>query len=268
MNTLLDRLREGQPPPYPVIDLHGHVGRYAFPIPDLSADSLVTVMDRIGVQCVLCSHMQCMSADDTWGNNEVQGYMRAAPGRILGYVSAFPSGPDHVRHEVSAWLAAGFSGIKLHDHNGFRYDDPAYDPAYEGAHEYALPVLLHAWGVPAQLEAAVNIARRFGQLTIILAHGGSAHPEAYVEATRQAPNIVIDTCFSRCPLGLVEHLVREAGPDRIVFGSDCYFYSLTQQLGKIMGADLDDTSLRMVLHDNAERILAASRLPEVGQGTD
>jgi predicted TIM-barrel fold metal-dependent hydrolase len=72
----------------------------------------------------------------------------------------------------------------------------------------------------------------------------------------------MDTCFSRCPLGLVEYLVAGAGAERVVFGSDCAFYSLTQQLGKIMGADLDDTAKKLILCDNAARILGAIRPPE------
>lgn len=259
MTRLLDRLRLGQPPPFPVIDLHGHLGRYAFPVPDLTTAGLTAVMDRCGVSRLVCSHMQCMSADDAWGNSQVLAHMREAPDRILGYVSVFPSSADQVRASVEGWLEAGFCGLKIHDANGFRYDDPAYEPAYALANRRALPVLLHTWGTPPQFEAAVTIARRFPDLTVILAHGGSTNPDAYIRTVLAAPNIVMDTCFSRCPAGLVEYLVVRAGAERVVFGSDCYFYSLTQQLGKIMAADLDEEALRLVLCGNAERILAASR---------
>jgi len=53
----------------------------------------------------------------------------------------------------------------------------------------------------------------------------------------------------------VEYLVDGAGIDRVVFGSDCYFYSFTQQLGKIMGAKLDDAAKQQLLRGNAARIL-------------
>lgn len=48
-----------------------------------------------------------------------------------------------------------------------------------------------------------------------------------------------------------------------MFGSGCYFHSVTQQLGKIMAADLDDTTKRQVLAGNAERILAGARVSAV-----
>jgi predicted TIM-barrel fold metal-dependent hydrolase len=259
MTTLLERLRAGQPPPFPVTDLHGHLGRYAFPIPDLTTAGLLGVMDRTGVQRLVCSHMQCMSSDSAWGNEAVLEHLRQAPGRILGYVSVFPSDQARVRAAVTHWLGAGFSGLKMHDSNGFRYDDPAYEPAYELANERALPVLLHTWGGPVQFEAAIAIARRFPDLTVILAHGGSANPDAYIRAVLAAPNLVMDTCFSRCPLGLLEHLVAGVGAERVVFGSDCCFYSLTQQLGKVMAADLDEAAKRLIRFDNAARILGAIR---------
>ena len=247
-----------------MIDLHGHLGRYAFPIPDLTAAGVVHVMDRCGVARMVCSHMQCMSADDAWGNSQVLSCMRQAPGRILGYVSVFPATPERVHDSVSRWLDAGFTGLKLHDANGFRYDDPAYLPAYELANARAMPVLLHTWGGAPQFGAALAMARRFPDLTLILAHGGSANPDAYISTVLAAPNIVMDTCFSRCPLGLLEYLVKGAGADRVVFGSDCYFYSLTQQLGKVMAADLDEAVQRKVLFENAERILSAIRPARTG----
>ncbi len=260
MKSLLSRLRAGEPPPFPVTDLHGHVGRYAFAIPDLSAEGLLRVMDRTGVGRMVCSHMQCMGPDTAQGNAMVADFMRRAPGRILGYVSVFPSSADRVRSEVRRWLDAGFVGIKLHNANGIGYDDPAYVPAFELADRRCLPVLLHTWGTPAEFDVAVAVARAFPRLTVILAHGGCADPEGYARTVQKAPNLVMDTCFSRSPLGLVERLAASAGADRIVFGSDCCFYSLTQQLGKIMAAGLDDRAKRLILAENGDRILARARV--------
>ncbi|MBN2452481.1 MAG: amidohydrolase family protein [Lentisphaeria bacterium] len=257
--TLCDRLRRGLPPPFGVIDMHGHVGRYAYPIADLASEGLLRVLRRAGIETILCSHMQCMSADADWGNAQVLECLRQGEGRLRGYAAVFPSDPQTVHASVSGWIRAGFIGIKLHDANQFRYDDPAYEPAYRLANEHRLPVLMHCWGRPAQFAAAVRTARAYPDLTVILAHGGSANPEGYAQAAQAAPNILIDTCLSRSPLGMIEFLVARAGPERIVFGSDGYFYSITQQLGKIMGAELPDSVKRLILRDNALRVLGRVR---------
>ena len=255
MSDLAHRLRLGQPPEFGVIDLHGHVGRYAYPIPDLTPEGLLAVLDRTHVEHIACSHMQCMGRDMDWGNREVLACMRACPGRILGYASLFPASATEVREETARRLADGFVGLKLHDHNGFPYDDPAFLPAYEMADERRLPVLFHTWGQDRQFAAILRVAERFAEMSILLAHGGSQNPDAYIATALAAPNVYIDTCVSGSRRGLVEQLVDGAGADRVVFGSDCYFYSLTQQLGKIMGSRLDDATKRRILRDNAARIL-------------
>jgi len=73
-----------------IVDVHGHLGRIGFTIPDFTAASMVRVMDRLGVASTICSHMQCMSAEAERGNREVHDAMQAFPGRILGYVIVSP----------------------------------------------------------------------------------------------------------------------------------------------------------------------------------
>ena len=255
MSTLLEKLRAGEGPDFKILDLHGHVGRYAYPIPDLTAEGLLEVLDRVRVESIVCSHMQCMARDMAWGNRQVLTYMKACPGRILGYVSLFPSTATEVKEQAEHWLDEGFTGLKLHDHNGFPYDDPAYLPGYELANERALPVLFHVWGQERQFSAILRVAEQFPEMSVLLAHGGIANPDAYIETALAAPNVFIDTCVSSSRRGLVEYLVDGAGIDRVVFGSDCYFYSFTQQLGKIMGAKLDDAAKQQLLRGNAARIL-------------
>jgi predicted TIM-barrel fold metal-dependent hydrolase len=259
MTALLDKLRLGEAPDFGILDLHGHVGRYAYPIPDLTAEGLVEVLDRVHVESIVCSHMQCMGRDMAWGNRQVLAYMRACPGRILGYVSLFPSTAAEVRTQTLHWLGEGFTGLKLHDHNGFPYDDAAYLPAFELANERALPVLFHTWGQERQFSAILRVAERFPDMSILLAHGGSQNPDAYIRTALAAPRVFIDTCVSGSRRGLVEYLVEGAGAERIVFGSDCYFYSFTQQLGKILGAKLDDGTKQQILRDNAAAILRRIR---------
>lgn len=80
MSTLLERARRGEClADLDIVDIHGHFGRYSYGIPDLSARGLVGVMDRVGVQSIIVSHMQCMSTDPEGGNREVQAAMEAFP---------------------------------------------------------------------------------------------------------------------------------------------------------------------------------------------
>ena len=260
MKTLQALMREGGRLPFGAIDMHGHFGRYGFPIADLSAAGLTAVMDRVGVERMVCSHMQCMSADAEWGNAEVRTAMDAAPGRILGYVSVFPGDADAGR-AVERWLERGFTGLKFHNSNGFPYDHPGYGPALEVADRLRRPVLLHTWGQEAEFSAALAIARRHPGLSILLAHSGCSNLEGYARTARGADNIFLDTCFSRAARGLVERLTAEVGAGKVVWGSDCYFYAMTQQIGRVLGARLSDADKERILRTNAAAILDRARQP-------
>src|SRR5574340_114985 len=109
MKELLAAGRAGDKLPLPeIIDMHGHLGRYAFHIPDVGPESMVAVMDRVGIRRVVCSHMQ-----------------------TVGSVTVWPWGEAEVRAEVERCLAAGFVGVKVHNSQGFPYTHPSYAPAYE-----------------------------------------------------------------------------------------------------------------------------------------
>lgn len=257
MSALLAQGRQGQPlTGLDIIDMHGHLGRVGYLIPDLSVAGLVATMDRIGVRQMIVSHMQCASADVVRYNEEIGEAMRAFPGRILGYASLWPESEEAVRAEVERRLAEGFTGIKIHNSNGFPYTDTAYGPAYEIAQERRLPVLLHTWGGDAEFEQAAELTARYDQVTFLLAHSGAAKPGAYVRIAREYPNIYLDLCFSAAPRGMVAKLVNEVGADKVVWGSDAYFYSEAQQIGKVIAADISEEAKAQVLGGNAKRILA------------
>ncbi len=256
METLLSRGRAGASlADVGVIDLHGHLGRYSFAIPDLSAGSIVRVLDRVGVECVACSHMQCMGYRAHWANDEVLAAMRAHPGRILGYINLWPASVDAVRVEVEKRVAQGFMGVKLHNGNGFTYSDPAYAPAYAIAHDCHLPILFHTWGDDPTLRDVREIAARYPGAPCLLAHAGAAAEDKYLALAHDLPNIYLDTALSCPPCGLIERLVAGAGAERVVFGSDIYFLSLPHQIGKILGARISDEEKRLILGGNARMLL-------------
>lgn len=254
--TLLDAGRSGDRlSGIDVIDMHGHLGRCGFAIPEMSAARMVAVMDRIGVSAVLCSHMQSMGRDTARGNDEVLEAMRAYPNRILGYASAWPSSESEVAQEIERCLGAGFTGIKIHNSNGFPYTYPAYDRAYAIANERGLPVLFHCWGNDREFGEIAEIAQRFPRISALLAHGGCQNIEGYLRMARDHANVYLDLSFSAAPHGLVARLAAGAGVAKLVWGSDTHFLSQAQQIGKVLGANLPDEAKVRILSTNARAIL-------------
>jgi predicted TIM-barrel fold metal-dependent hydrolase len=76
-----------------------------------------------------------------------------------------------------------------------------------------------------------------------------------LDAARAYPNIYLETCSSFRTPGVIEQLVAEAGADRVLFGSDTPLMDPRCQIGKIITAAIDDTAKRMILGENAQRLL-------------
>ena len=256
-NTLLDRARNGEKlTDIDILDLHGHFGRYMHGVPDLTADGLVRVMDRLGVRAIVVSHMQCTSMHVRRGNDEVLQAMQNFPGRILGYVTLFPSSEEAATAEMKRCVENGFTGLKLHTSNGFPYTDPGYAGALTIANERCMPVLLHTWGSEKDEDALRELAPRHPDAAFLMAHSGAGDGgNRCISLAREFDNVYLDLAYSTGPRGMVEKLVAEAGAEKVLYGSDCYFFSMTQQIGKVIGARISDADKRKILHENAQRLL-------------
>jgi len=253
---LSECLLTGKPLSFPAIDMHAHLGRYSHAMSSYDPGDFVAQIDRLGVQQAVCSHMQCMSHDVSWGNNEVWQAMKNYPGRIAGYISLFPSSKEAVAEEMKICLDRGFTGIKFHSANGFHYDDPAYEPAWKLASEHQMPMLFHGHGSKPNSTDIMFLADRYPDAPILLAHsGGSGDLTAVVRLANSYPNIFLELCASRSPLGVIKLLVNQAGLNKIIWGSDCHFLSMSQQLGRLLGSDLDDKEKEAILYKNAKNIL-------------
>ena len=256
MSTLLEMAREGRALDLEILDMHGHLGHARFAIPDPTPAAMVAAMDRLGIRSIVCSHMTCMGRDVEYGNAEILAAAQAFPGRILGYVSVSPSDPRTVRQNVSRCLETdSFVGFKLHNSNGFDYNDAAYEPVYALAARRRLPILFHAWATDGSLPQISRIAERHGEVPILLGHSGAAGEAPYIHIARRYSNVHLELCLSRAPRGLVERLVDAVGAHRMIWGSDCHFMSIAQQLGKVVGADIPEQAKRQILAGNARRIL-------------
>jgi len=254
--SLLERGRQGEAlAGVGMIDVHGHLGRTNFCIPDLSPRSLVAAMDRIGVASVICSPIRVFGTHVEVGNREVLKAATAFPGRILGYVGLWPADAAEARAEAERHLDRGFVGIKLHNSSGFSYTDAGYAEALAAANERRMILLLHCWGKEEEFAEARQLSAAYPDLSIILAHTGSQREDGYVKIAHECENVHLDLCLSLSRRGLVERLVAGAGVEKVLWGSDALFLSMTHQVGKVLGARLSEDEKVQVLAGNARRLL-------------
>jgi uncharacterized protein len=257
MTTLLELGRQGKPiTGIEVIDMHSHIGRAAFTIPDTTAEGIVEVMARTGVAVTVTTAMLPMSeAEYDAANARVLEATHTHAGRILGYYRPFPASPAVSLEEAGRRIDAGFVGLKLHNVNGFPYTHPSYTPYLEAANARRMPVLFHSWGQEEEFKQFRALSEQYPDLSLLLAHTGSNNVTEYERIGRECGNVYLELALSRTPRGLVARLVENVGADKVVWGSDICFISQAHQLGKVLGARMPEEDRAAVLGGNARRIL-------------
>jgi len=241
-----------------VIDAHGHLGEGPFIArADRTLAQGLRRMDALGVDVFCCSTSLAYYNQARLGNDLTIAAVRQHPTRIFGYMCADVGYPGAVAPELERCLAAGLRGVKIFSHSvrsGFRYADPAFQPVFAFADAHSLPLLAHTFSVQELGDLEPQFAR-YPHVRFILAHAGSCGIEPYVRLARAYNNVYIETCLSSCPRGLFETLVAEGVTDKVLWGSDAFFMDSSQQLGRLVFAQIPEDGKRRIIGANAARVL-------------
>jgi len=257
--TLHELARNGLPLDVFVMDEHCHIGMYANQY--LNCDGLpriVRMMDRLGIDMAVISHMAALSADFAWGNDEVIKAIDAYPGRFYGYCTINPLYPDEIRGELErCFRHPGIKGIKLHP---WMHERPLshknYYRAYEFAQSYGCPVMSHTYSPEDVMHTGV-LAREFPDASFIMAHAGGEVPfiEMAIDVLNAHDNVYADVAVSDAFEGFVEWLVRETSPKKILFGTDMNCMDPTATLSRVAMAEISEDDKRGILGLNMQKIL-------------
>ncbi|MAG15137.1 MAG: hypothetical protein CL874_04580 [Dehalococcoidales bacterium] len=224
-----------------------------------------------------------------WGCGIGRSFPRLLP--FIGMSNDFGSG-EAMAEEVTLRASQGAKGVKLHP-GQFSYfpNDKMSWPMYEKCQELSLPVLSDSGPWPhshlmmvypnplglelhktkrefAEPDNFARVLEAFPRLTLILAHLGSAWWDERLELAQKYPNVYFDTSQGfaapdRIPVvahrGLAEEdavrVFRKIGVERIIFGTDFPGIDPQPQLEQIIRLPLTDEEKRMILVENAQRIL-------------
>jgi predicted TIM-barrel fold metal-dependent hydrolase len=79
--------------------------------------------------------------------------------------------------------------------------------------------------------------------------------ELGIRAVRACKNLSLDLAGSDPTAGFTEMAVREAGAERVIYGSDVSGRSFASQLAKVRGAHIPDSARNMILGENLRRMM-------------
>jgi hypothetical protein len=175
---------------------------------------------------------------------ELIGFVRIHPSRMAGRVRAL------LEKAVTRW---GFRGIKVHHADGLTTRE-----IMEAARDLALPVLLD---IKDSTGPAEMLAQQYPAVNLIIAHLGSFAGDwrvhlATIGLMRRYPNVHADTSSVRFFDYLVQ-AVREAGPEKLLFGSDGPLLHPGLELTRVKLLHLPPADEALVLGGNLERLMPA-----------
>jgi predicted TIM-barrel fold metal-dependent hydrolase len=245
-------------------DIHTHTG---WKDPDgfaLTADRLVEALELIGGQAAVFT----LADPDGYpeANDRILAEAAASGGRLVPFCRVDPRTDG--RAEAERALAAGARGIKLHPRaENFRLADPEVEPVIALADERRLPVIVHAGrGIPALGRDAVDLARRYPGMRLILAHSAVCDLAWIWREAAELPNLFFDTAWWNTSDLLT--LFAFVPPGQILFGSDAPYgtplHSYTMALRCALHAGLDADAVRSVMGGQARRLLAGEAPVDLG----
>lgn len=135
-----------------------------------------------------------------------------------------------------------------------------YGTVYEKCSQEGKPIIVHCgrWKEVASYELAIQVAKQYPKLKLILAHMGGnelSNTKGAIQAAAQLSNVYLETSNCRIAL-MIEEAAKELG-DRLLFGSDSNWGNIPANLAMVMEAKLTQKQRRMILRDNFLRIMGA-----------
>lgn len=240
-----------------------------------TAEDIVRNMDEEGIDISVVlnigwsSHELCKETNDY-----IMEAIARYPDRLVGFCAVQPLAGDRAVEELERCVRGGVRGIgELRcDTQGFDLADmSAMSPIVEIAIKNRLVLLTHSsepvgHSYPGKGDITPAILYRFVQAfpeaTIVLAHWGGGLPfyALMPEVRRALANAYFDTAASPFLYqdAVFEHVVQIIGADKILFGSDFPLIGQSRIIKSVQSLNLTEEAKRLILGDNAQRILTAT----------
>jgi uncharacterized protein len=243
-------------------DAHTHIGSNDPDGGRCTAEQLLKLLEPIDSRAVVFPTQEPDGYREA--NERVLSEAAASKGRLVPFCRLNPH--DAPVDEASHCVEQGARGIKLHPRaEAFALDAHPVRRIFGFAHEYELPVLIHAGrGIPALGKHSLELAAEFPGARIILAHAAVSDVSWICGSLPDYPNVFIDTSWWN-PVDLLS-LFAYAPPGRILFASDAPYgmpaMNAILTLRCAQQAGLSPEQIKSVAGDQLERLLAGDPLTD------
>jgi predicted TIM-barrel fold metal-dependent hydrolase len=243
-----------------------------------TADELIADMDKGGIDISVIlnigwtTHELCVETND-YIIDAVTRY----PKRLVGFCAVQPQSTKAAVAEIERCAKAGLKGVgeMRPDMQLFDLDDEmVIAPFVEALNHHNLILLTHASepvGHKYQGKGGITpdvlypFIAAYPQLTIVCAHWGGGLPfyNLMPEVKKAMQNVYFDTAASPFLYSpeIYSHVVKLAGVDKILFGSDYPLMPPRRLLEEIEALELNKETKELMLSGNAWRLLGIKNEP-------
>lgn len=253
------------------IDVHAHYGNYERGKEDIvndfmtgAADLVVRRARQANIRLTVVSPLEALlprfGGDPVSGNSNAARIVAETDG-LLQWVVIDPLKPRTYQQAEEMLKLPKCVGIKIHpEEHGYPIAEHG-GALFEFAAKHRAVVLAHSSEQNSLADDYVGFANAHPEMRLILAHlgcgwdGDLTHQVRAIHKSKHG-NVYTDTSSARSITPkLIEWAVGEIGPERILFGTDTPLYFSAMQRARIDHADIGDREKRMILCENAERLL-------------
>jgi predicted TIM-barrel fold metal-dependent hydrolase len=244
-----------------IIDAHLHVDDIPALGWKMEASLCVERMDEAGIDAGVVMTIVDAPEVNPEAIEMVAEACAAFPGRLFAFARIHPWYGERSLALLDRAFELGYKGLKLHPVTTIAH--PAGEDTLRlirRAAEHAAPTLFHCGDEPMSTPLAVaRAAAACPEATILLGHmGGYFHVDEAIETAERVPNLVLETSAMPYP-AKIRQAVERLGAGRVVYGSDGPVSSPRIEVEKVRLAGLDAGAERLVLGENARRILDGVR---------
>src|SRR6185295_10770816 len=157
-----------------VFDAHTHLGLDEDGH-ELSVAQHLRLMDEAGVSAANVFALNEPDREPAYRapNDRILRWAAEAPDRLFPFVRLSLDEGEDPLEEAERCLALGARGIKLHPRaQAFAFGHSAAEGIFEVARDAAVPILIHAGRGMGPMDSLADLALRFPDVTLVLAHAG------------------------------------------------------------------------------------------------
>jgi predicted TIM-barrel fold metal-dependent hydrolase len=246
-----------------ILDANANVGASLYG-PRQTVAELLGRMDAHGIDRAVVSPLTPLDLDLPRANRAVARAV-AAEDRLLGCARIDPRLGARSVAEVRAARSEGLRCVKVDPfEQGFQINSDLVVDVFAACADAGLPLLVVAGFPIASSPIQVgDLAVRLPALTVLMLHGGQLAMHGLgimdcLNVVRSVPNVYVET--SGIPEtgteSLIEHVVLDVSPDRVVFGTNAPINDPGMELERVAVAQIPENAKRKILGPNLARILA------------